>query len=197
MEILKGHTSPETAYLVTDYPYGFRLRCNIRYWLEDHPKLGTRMVSQTSNPKRPGLVWNKPKASTYAYVAGCLYINGEDHVTWATLTEYSTGESSQAWYDTYHEGLSPASDARCLAWIRAKRKYEEAKARKEIDMMQRDNKTICQYCGKEKAGLSFYIGASKEPAWCMIEGTGKMCCPDCYGEATADGQAAIHRATGL
>jgi hypothetical protein len=33
-QILTDHTSPETAYLVEDYPYGFRLRCQIRYWLE-------------------------------------------------------------------------------------------------------------------------------------------------------------------
>ena len=66
-----------------------------------------------------------------------------------------------------------------------------------IDRMQRENVTICQYCGKEKQGLSFFIGASLAPAWTMIEGTGKMCCPDCHAQATADGQAAIHRATGL
>ena len=35
MQILPGiHISPETAYVIDDYPYGFRLRCRIRYWLE-------------------------------------------------------------------------------------------------------------------------------------------------------------------
>jgi hypothetical protein len=62
--VLAGHVSPETAYLVADYPYGFRLRCQIRYWVETS-KHGQRLVSQTSNPKRGG-VWNKPKASTYS-----------------------------------------------------------------------------------------------------------------------------------
>jgi hypothetical protein len=28
MTILTGHTSPEIAYLINDYPYGFRLRCS-------------------------------------------------------------------------------------------------------------------------------------------------------------------------
>src|SRR5262245_27354986 len=28
---LIGHTSPDTAYLVLDYPYGFQLRTEIRY----------------------------------------------------------------------------------------------------------------------------------------------------------------------
>ena len=61
MEILKGHTSPETAYLVRDYPYGYTLRCQIRYWLEHKPGKGVRFVSQTTNPKRPGIVWNGEK----------------------------------------------------------------------------------------------------------------------------------------
>ena len=53
--------------------------------------------------------------------------------------------------------------------------------------------TICEYCGKTKEGLSFMIGASLEPDWCMIEGTGKMSCPDCYEEASQDGSEAIQR----
>ena len=69
--------------------------------------------------------------------------------------------------------------------------------RSVIDRMQAENRTICEYCGAEKAGLSFYIGASREPAWTMIEGTGKMACPVCWQRATQDGQEAIHRATGL
>ena len=74
MKLLKGHTSPETAYLVADYPYGFTLRCQIRYWLEWHHTRGFRFVSQTTNPKRPGIVWNKPKASTYSKFGGAMYV---------------------------------------------------------------------------------------------------------------------------
>src|SRR5215471_1630221 len=99
MQILSGHISPETAYLVDDYPYGFRLRCKIRYWLEYNPKHGFRLVSQTSNPKRPGFVWNKPKASTYSKFGGCMYLESDDHVTWSGLSEYSTGAEASAWRD--------------------------------------------------------------------------------------------------
>jgi hypothetical protein len=60
---LHGHTSEATAYLVADYPYGFRERTQIRYWLEAKPKRGWRFVSQTLNPKTDR--WNKPKESTY------------------------------------------------------------------------------------------------------------------------------------
>ena len=61
----------------------------------------------------------------------------------------------------------------------------------------KDNITVCEYCGKTKEGLSFYIGASKEPDWTMIEGTGKITCPECYKKALKEGQEAIHKATGI
>ncbi len=38
IKILNGHISPETAYVVEDYPYGYTLRCTIRYWLETATK---------------------------------------------------------------------------------------------------------------------------------------------------------------
>lgn len=62
--ILKNCTSPETAYVVEDYPYGFKLRCKIRYWLEYKPNKGYRFCTQTLNPKT--LKWNKPKLSVYS-----------------------------------------------------------------------------------------------------------------------------------
>ena len=34
LQVLQGHTTIDTAFVVNDYPYGFRLRCKIRYWLE-------------------------------------------------------------------------------------------------------------------------------------------------------------------
>jgi hypothetical protein len=64
--ILEPHTSPETALVVENYPYGFRLRTKIRYWIETHPKRGDRFGSQTLNPKTGQ--WNNPKYSTYSEV---------------------------------------------------------------------------------------------------------------------------------
>jgi hypothetical protein len=64
-QLLLGHTSEDTAYIVDDYPYG-RLRTQIRYWIESKPKHGDRLMAQTKNPKTGR--WNKPKASTYAPV---------------------------------------------------------------------------------------------------------------------------------
>ena len=124
-KLLTGHVSPETAYLVDDYPYGFRLRCQIRYWLEFKNHHGVRLMSQTSNPKRPGLVWNKPRGSTYARFGGAMFLDDEDHVQWSGLTEYSDAASAEAWRAEFGAGV-PAECVPVLnAWCAAKKKYEE------------------------------------------------------------------------
>lgn len=71
------------------------------------------------------------------------------------------------------------------------------KRKSRIKEMQHKNQTICEYCGKTKEGISFVIGASREPAWVMIEGTGSMCCPDCWSVARNDGAAAVRKHCGL
>lgn len=123
MKILTGHTSLETAYLVDDYPYGFRLRCKIRYWLEYHPKHGFRLVSQTSNPKR-GDTWNKPKASTYSRFGGCLYLDDAQHVQWSGLSEYCDGKEAAAWRATYRAGVPEAGLDILDRWVAAKVAYD-------------------------------------------------------------------------
>jgi hypothetical protein len=56
----------ECAWMVADYPYGFKLRTKIRYWIETKKEFGQREVSQTMNPKNGK--WNEPKKSTYSSV---------------------------------------------------------------------------------------------------------------------------------
>lgn len=88
---LSGHESPDTAYIVEDYPYGFRLRTTIRYWVETKKGHGQRFMSQTRNPKRPG-IWNKPKASTYAPVV-FMALDDQEHVVNQPLSEYADSET--------------------------------------------------------------------------------------------------------
>jgi hypothetical protein len=125
-QLLKGHTSPETAFVVEDYPYGFRLRCKIRYWLEYHPRHGFRLWSQTTNPKR-GNIWNKPKASTYSRFGGCMYLDDQGHVQSAGLTEYSNGAEAKAWSDLYREGVPEAGRTILDKWVAAKLAYDGAR----------------------------------------------------------------------
>jgi len=110
MKILSGHYSPETSYVVDDYPYSFRLRCSIRYWLEVN-KNGTRFVSQTTNPKKAYTHWNAPKKSTYCQ-AGAMFLKGEEapenergHVAWIGFNFYHP-ETAREFLATYKEGLT-------------------------------------------------------------------------------------------
>lgn len=88
MTPIYGHVSEATAYVVEDYPYGFSLRCTIRYWLEHSPNKGFRFVSQTKNPKNGR--WNAPKKSTYARMGGCMFLDEKGHVQWAGVSGYSS-----------------------------------------------------------------------------------------------------------
>jgi len=72
-------------------------------------------------------------------------------------------------------------------------RIDSLRSLKLIDRMQKESITICEYCGATKQGLSFYIGANIEPAWTMVEGTGKMACPACWERARTEGQMAVKR----
>jgi len=108
---LVGHTSPETAYVVDDYPYGFKLRTSIRYWVETKSTFGQRLCSQTVNPKNGK--YNKPKCSTYSpvevlgldekgYVKGEALSYYDDYPVWEDfaakyqLDEYQTATAEKA-----------------------------------------------------------------------------------------------------
>ena len=84
---LTGHVSAETAYVQDGYPYGFRLKCQRRVWLERDPKRGYRFCFQTTNPKKSFLVWNAPKKSTYTMLA-VMGLDEENHVTWTGCSIY-------------------------------------------------------------------------------------------------------------
>lgn len=127
MRILKGHISPETAYVVDDYPYGYRLRCKIRYWLEHDPRRGVRFVSQTTNPKASGEAWNKPKPSTYSRFGGCMILIEAGHIEWRGLTEYCNGAEAKAYSDTYGEGVPESAQPLLRKWVAAKLAYDAAK----------------------------------------------------------------------
>lgn len=93
MKILTGHTSRETAYEVKDYPYGFRLRTSIFYWIETVAKKGDRFCSMTINPKNG---WeNAPKKSTFSNI-GHMYLDENNHVHWKAVTIYSKREEVEA-----------------------------------------------------------------------------------------------------
>lgn len=117
------HISPETAFVVHDYPFGFRLRCKIRYWLEYVEGKGFRLWSQTTNPKR-GHVWNKPKASTYARFGGAMFLDDNGHVHWNGLSEYGGAKEAIAFRETYGPAVPEAGRHVLDKWIAQKVAYE-------------------------------------------------------------------------
>ena len=86
---LYGHNSKENAYVVEDYPWGFRLRTTIRYWIEskDAKNGGQRFASQTINPKTG--VWCAPKYSTYSPIV-IMFLDENDHVKFTSLSLYTS-----------------------------------------------------------------------------------------------------------
>jgi hypothetical protein len=125
---LANHTTPETAYVVNDYPYGFRLRCKIRYWLEYTKGHGFRLCSQTTNPKVSGEVWNKPKKSVYCML-GVMGLNDEGHVTWTGCNIYQFSELAE-FESIYGTAFDETQKAVCTAARAAYERYEALKAAK-------------------------------------------------------------------
>lgn len=118
MEVLDGHRDAESAYIIEDYPYGYRLRCQMRVWLESSPKHGQRIVRQTSNPKRPG-TWNKPKASTYSPIL-LMVRDDEGHVT-TIAPNIHDGDSLKEFEAAYLEHLDSAQ-RNTIAYLLAARR---------------------------------------------------------------------------
>jgi len=190
MEYIYGHTSPETARVVDDYPYGFRLRCKIRYWVEYHAKRGFRMVGQTTNPKVAGEVWNKPKASTYARFGLVMGIDDEGHIVNAdSLTEYNSLQECRE-FQAKHGAHMPTDAAELLAlWIQKKQAFEDARARGQVvatTTVREGGKTTttrenlgptgsgprCVFCKRSGDGVQFVVFSPRFPPF----GTA---CADC------------------
>lgn len=112
---LSGHTSPETAYIVDDYPYGFRLRTQIRYWIET-TKHGQRFVSQTLNPKTGA--WNKPKAGTYDEIKVMVRNEENGHIGCESL-RFNDDEEKITRFETEHAAALDERARKVIKHIRA------------------------------------------------------------------------------
>ncbi len=115
MQSLFGHTSPETAHIVHDYPFGSNLRCIKRWWVQT-TKSGMRVCSQTTakdwnrvyTSKLPDQMeapegtsdgastyWNNSKKSTYSDIR-VLYLDENGHVQ-------NTGISVSSWPKHFYD----------------------------------------------------------------------------------------------
>lgn len=130
VRVLNGHTSPDTAYLVEDYPYSFQLRCKIRYWIETASKGAKkgqqRFISQTTNARRGNSHWNKPKGSTYDLLT-VMFLDSQDYVQRAGISEYGiTPQGDAVWrLSGIYEQLTDQQRRRYDALHALSRRYAE------------------------------------------------------------------------
>jgi len=89
MEYVYGAKDFDTAVEIDNYPWGFRLRTKVRYWIETTNR-GDRFVKCTLNPKTNQ--WCKPKKSTYKAVK-VITKKVEDDKTFINYTSISVGWS--------------------------------------------------------------------------------------------------------
>ncbi len=104
-----GHTSEETAHVVSDYPYG-SLRTTMKFWLEGNDK-GFRLVMRSINPKNGRL--NAPKKSTYSEIAGCMYLDEKDHCHWDGVSIYTEAPKVVSFIERFPQ----TSQAKLLPWV--------------------------------------------------------------------------------
>lgn len=162
---MQAATSPDTALIVEGYPYGFRLRCTMRVWIEYKPGKGFRYCTQTTNPKKPGTVWNSPKASTYCRVASVIAQDpNTGHLSHAALTEYSSLADYSAFNEAHHENLCDEARKSLQFFWDVKGAYEDKRAELGVDNIFNatpEQKKACQMAYLEvvarhvKAGTSY------------------------------------------
>ena len=116
MKILTDHTDQTTAYMVNDYPYGFRMRTKIRYWVESKNKYGQRLCSQTLNPKTNN--WNKPKKGVYNQIVIMGIDTTNNHVTLKALN-YNDGVDQITLFEKTYQTILTVFQVESLKRIKA------------------------------------------------------------------------------
>ncbi len=118
-----GVHTEENPVVIEDYPYGFRNRTDIRYWIETTNR-GDRFCSQTLNPKTNE--WNKPKKSTYSDVM-ILIANKIGHVRTISCSTNDKKEKANAFLKTFEKELTKIQIIRLhkiIGWDKTMEKVE-------------------------------------------------------------------------
>lgn len=82
---LQGHTCKENAFKVDNYPWSFRLKTSIFYWIETKKGNGDRFCHYTINPKNGRKC--APKYSTYSTFM-YMYTDEQGHVKHGVIDAY-------------------------------------------------------------------------------------------------------------
>lgn len=98
--------SKENAHVVSDYPWGFTLKCQMSFWIET-TKRGQRFVSQSINPKTNREC--KPKKSTYSDIMIlCEHVddNGKTKTGYTSIDRYDSKERLEKFLATHGDKLT-------------------------------------------------------------------------------------------
>lgn len=97
--------SEETAHIAEDYPWGFRLRTQAKFWIENSHRKdgGQRFVQRTLNPKTGR--WCEPKKSTYDPVK-IIYLDENGHVQTTRLSAYCNKKDVESFIEEHRSSLS-------------------------------------------------------------------------------------------
>jgi len=125
------HNSPESAFIIDDYPTGRTLRCFKRIWVETGTKGAgkglQRICYQTtvkyvnhnkenypSAPMQDAHLWNKVKAGVYGGIK-ILYVDAESgHVECDGLSQHAWPEHIAEFNAKYETSLDAGQRARML-----------------------------------------------------------------------------------
>ena len=123
MKYLYNHTNKENSYLVEDYPWGFALRTQVRYWIESRATHGQRFCKQTMDPKTGK--WCKAKKSTYHEIV-LLRLNDEGHVKQCTLSMWAKDEIINKMLEKHGDNLTDFQKRQAEMMLNYNKKYENA-----------------------------------------------------------------------
>lgn len=100
-QVIYTATSMENAFVVNNYPWGFKLKTSQRYWIET-TKHGDRFVTQTLNPKTNA--WCNPKKSTYSAVL-IMTTEDKDNKTFVSSIGLDLGYSNAEQVATFESEI--------------------------------------------------------------------------------------------
>ena len=135
-----GATDEESAHVVEGWPWGRRMRCTKRFWIETR-KNGDRLAAQCTQPDREtgqcSGSWCKPKKSTYTPGVIVLAVDVDGTMATETLGAYYHHPVAEieAFIDRHAGRLSDVQASRARSCLAMRKKYDEQEAAKgrEID----------------------------------------------------------------
>ena len=98
MQALSGHHDFDSAYVIPDWPWGYKLKCETRFWIEHRENTGWRFVKQTKNPKTDK--WCAPKKGVYQSLI-LMYLDDENKIQHGSLSKYPWEEHVETFIILY------------------------------------------------------------------------------------------------